>query len=37
MVTPALIRIVYDFNNGIVLAARLPQIYQNFVVSVPDH
>lgn len=31
MVTPALIRIVYDLNNGIVLAARLPQIYQNFV------
>lgn len=32
MVTPSLIMILYDLNNSIVLAARLPQIYQNFMV-----
>ncbi|EIE21176.1 mannose-P-dolichol utilization defect 1 protein [Coccomyxa subellipsoidea C-169] len=31
MVTPSLIMILYDLNNSIVLAARLPQIYQNFM------
>lgn len=33
-VTPAMIRVVYDLNNFIVLAARVPQIYQNFQVSI---
>ena len=32
-VTPAMIKVVYDLNNFIVLAARVPQIYQNFKVS----
>ncbi|KAK9907948.1 hypothetical protein WJX75_000403 [Coccomyxa subellipsoidea] len=29
-VTPAMIKVLYDLNNTIVLAARLPQIYQNY-------
>ena len=31
-VTPTLIKVLYDLNNGIVLVARLPQIHQNYKV-----
>ena len=31
-VTPALIKVLYDLNNAIVLVARLPQIHQNYKV-----
>ncbi len=32
-VTPEIIKVFYDLNNLIVLAARVPQIIQNFQVS----
>ena len=35
--TPALIKILYDLNNAIVLVARLPQIHQNYKVRKRMH
>ena len=31
-----MIKVVYDLNNFIVLAARLPQIFKNYKVSQQD-
>ena len=35
-VSPGMIKVVYDLNNFIVLAARLPQIFKNYKVSQQD-
>ena len=35
-VSPGIIKVAYDLNNFIVLAARLPQIFKNYKVSWQD-
>ena len=35
-VSPGMIKVAYDLNNLIVLAARLPQIFKNYKVSWQD-